>query len=440
MIGLPGANVAPWSDGALRSVDAMSDVELDPVPIEHRRLRSAIEFAVAEAKRGQRTTPPEPFPDVFARFLPMTRIPAGALGQLRRAIEADEGFRRRVAGAAAGADATVDAVGREWLCAREGWRARAVALIEADREVASAEAAGAELRRVEKRRAAAEHAAERARDEVAALRRRLDDVLATLEEARRAATAAVERQDAMAVDLVDARTAARHADDRARAAARRLDDVTADLTTARGERDQAIAQRDALLAERAERAGLPVAAADLGALREVAERARRVADQLAAVVATPSAPTRTPLSLPGGVSRDSTRATELLLRSGGLVLIDGYNVSIATWPDEPLAEQRRRLLDLCDGLARRYGSDIAVIFDGADVVGAHHAGPRRLVRVRYSPAGVTADDVIRAEVAGVATSRPVVVVTDDGEVRRDTSAAGANLIGRAPFVELARRV
>ena len=126
----------------------------------------------------------------------------------------------------------------------------------------------------------------------------------------------------------------------------------------------------------------------------------------------------------------------MLLRSGGLVLIDGYNVSMGTWPDQPLEQQRERLLDLADDVARRYGTELVVVFDGADIVGAH--GRRRMVRVRYSPAGVTADDVIRGEVAAVPIERPVVVVTDDNAVRRDVAAAGANLITSPAFVAVAR--
>ena len=50
----------------------------------------------------------------------------------------------------------------------------------------------------------------------------------------------------------------------------------------------------------------------------------------------------------------------------------------------------------------------------------------------------TMDDVIRAEVAAVPTSRPVVVVTNDQAVRRDVSAAGANLISSDAFLALTR--
>ncbi|HEY4331949.1 MAG TPA: NYN domain-containing protein, partial [Ilumatobacteraceae bacterium] len=56
------------------------------------------------------------------------------------------------------------------------------------------------------------------------------------------------------------------------------------------------------------------------------------------------------------------------------------------------------------------------------------AGRRRLVRVRYSPAGVTADDVIRDEVAGIPARTPVVVVTNDQAIVGDVRASGANVV------------
>ena len=86
-------------------------------------------------------------------------------------------------------------------------------------------------------------------------------------------------------------------------------------------------------------------------------------------------------------------------------------------------------------LARRHVVDLTVVFDGADVAGAAATG-RRLVRVVYSPPGVIADDVIRAEVARVPASRAVVVVTDDREILRDVKAKGANTIASRRFAEL----
>ena len=99
-----------------------------------------------------------------------------------------------------------------------------------------------------------------------------------------------------------------------------------------------------------------------------------------------------------------------------------------------LEQQRDVLLDAVENLARRFGTDITVVFDGASVVGAHTTR-RRLVRVVYSPEGV-ADDVIRDEVRRLPTSRAVVVVTDDNEIIRDVRAEGANTVPSNAFVAI----
>ena len=91
------------------------------------------------------------------------------------------------------------------------------------------------------------------------------------------------------------------------------------------------------------------------------------------------------------------------------------------------------LIDRTENLARRHGADITVVFDGASVVGAH-APRRRHVRVVFSPEGVTADDVIRAEVAHLPDETPVVVVTNDREIVDDVKALGANVIPSNAFI------
>jgi predicted RNA-binding protein with PIN domain len=134
------------------------------------------------------------------------------------------------------------------------------------------------------------------------------------------------------------------------------------------------------------------------------------------------------IALPGGVYGSSTEAAQFLIRHPGVVvLVDGYNVAKLGWPADRLDEQRRRLLDGLENLARRHGTDVTVIFDGSTVVGAH-ADRRRMVRVAYSPEGVSADDVIRDEVSRLPAARAIVVVTNDAEIVRDVRALGANVL------------
>ena len=179
---------------------------------------------------------------------------------------------------------------------------------------------------------------------------------------------------------------------------------------------------------------------DVAELDEIALAARAIGDRITALAASlgPAATSsdvqaervterRRPLRLPGGVIASSRSAAEFLLRTDAAVVVDGYNVAKLGWPTDRLDEQRRRLLDGLENLARRYGTDITVIFDGATVVGAH-ADRRRMVRVAYSPEGVIADDVIRDEVRRLPPTRAIVVVTDDAEIVRDVRALGANVV------------
>ena len=124
--------------------------------------------------------------------------------------------------------------------------------------------------------------------------------------------------------------------------------------------------------------------------------------------------------------------------AGVTVLVDGYNVAKLGWKSLSLEQQRTKCIDAAENFARRWGTSIHVVFDGSSVVGAVSA-KRRLIRVSYSPAGVTADDVLRAEVAAIDLSRPVVVITNDQAVVKDVRAAGANVLTSDTFLALARR-
>ena len=175
----------------------------------------------------------------------------------------------------------------------------------------------------------------------------------------------------------------------------------------------------------------PAEVADLArAARDIAERA----DALLAPLPDAGASDvgrrpdrRHPMKLPGGVIASSSEAAEFLMRSDAAVLVDGYNVAKLGWPNRSLEDQRNRLLDALENMARRFGTDISVIFDGSSVIGAHTAR-RRLLRVVYSPEGVIADDVIRDDVRRLPVARSVVVVTSDAEIVTDVRALGANVV------------
>ena len=388
--------------------------------IEHRSLRSAIEFAVAIVREASKQRTRIDHPAELDRFVTAQRIPNGALGRLRRAIEADATFRARLSAGAI--PELVDEIGRLWLAAEPGWQEQAAKLQRATAERVVDDSLRAQLQRAERQRDAAERAAARLRAEAIAARAALDDAMADVALARRAAAEAQRTLAEYDDQRQTAQRGERHALDRERAALERLSALEQtppvdDIGTARSLGPPGV--EPAAVEEITERL-----ATEIAALRQLVESAAGESERT--VQQSPGVqPRRKPLRLPGGVISTSAEAAEFLLRSGALVLVDGYNVAKHGWPDVSLDDQRRHLLTRLENLAAAHHVEVVVVFDGADVVGAH-ADARRRLRVVYSPAGVTADDVIRDLAGSVDTARPVVVVTDDREIIDDVRQMGAN--------------
>ena len=151
---------------------------------------------------------------------------------------------------------------------------------------------------------------------------------------------------------------------------------------------------------------------------------------------------RVPVRLPGGLFDDSVEAAEHLLRTpGAVLLVDGYNVSMTAWPGLPVGTQRRRLVTTLGELALRTSTHAEVVFDGADVDAVPVPAPARsLLRVRFSPPDVEADDVVLDLVAQLPVARPVIVASSDNRVRDGARRLGANLLHARQIAEvLARR-
>ncbi len=408
----------------------MYDERMTQPPIEHRHLRPALEFAVLMAQEGQKFKPPMAYPSGLKRYMKMSRIPAAALPTILRVVEADDVFRGRIAAGAL--PELVDPIGKLWLERPPGWQLRMTELVEEAEACEVAADAALRLKKAEKRRDAAEQVAARSRAEIVTLTDQIADRNTVIDGLRSDVQKLTDEIAGIRAELVDTRNEARHARDRELAASEKLvaaEQVVDAATAARGEaedvRDDALADRATIAAERSELVRLAASAAAL-------------ADQLAAAAAPPrsghSAPARRrPLAMPGGVLGSSDAAAEFLLRSGASVLVDGYNVAKLAWPNLDLAGQRVVLLDAVENLVKRFGSDVTVVFDGADVVGAAGDG-RRIVRVVFSPEGVIADDVIRDEVRRLPATRNVVVVTNDRAIVADVRAMGANTMASEQFL------
>ncbi len=168
------------------------------------------------AEETQKRKPPMPVPNTLRAFFGKPRIPSGALGRLRRAMEHDDVFRRRIAAGAL--PDLVDDVGRLWLQRPSNWVADAQRLIAESERAAVESDALTSLRRAEKRRVAAEEAAVRSLAEIARLTAIVDDHQDEVDRLRADLTKADELLAETKAELIDVRNEARHSRDRESAA------------------------------------------------------------------------------------------------------------------------------------------------------------------------------------------------------------------------------
>lgn len=148
---------------------------------------------------------------------------------------------------------------------------------------------------------------------------------------------------------------------------------------------------------------------------------------------------RAPVEVPSGLIGASVPGLRGALAKGNpAIVVDGYNVSMLAWGDDPPDTQRQRLCALLERLYLRTNRTIVVVFDGADVEGSRP--PRRPgVRVVFSNAGEEADDVVIREVRALPLERPAIVVSSDREVQGHADDAGAMVVPSSVFLEFLRK-
>lgn len=379
-------------------------------------------------------------PKELARYLSFQKLGGPALAAVAKALD-DDGFRSLVLASTSSDD--VDAAGWLFLTRPSGWEAALDVLAEG-REWSAAEKRLKDLqRKLERSEAKREQAeaevarrdteAEAGDAELSALRRDKRQA----EDDRQAAVRRVEELEQKLVDR-DARVAEAQGAKEAR---------EHELAETR----QRLAEADAELARRPEPLVPGERAVDVAALREAAERLGRAAATLgrtvdAVLAEVPPEPVhldvptsggrRLPLAVPGGVVADSAEGARWLLALPGVVLlVDGYNVAKTAWPDARLEEQRSRLIRALDGLTARTGAAAELVFDGpADALATGRQGTAT-VTVRYS-GGELADDVVVDLVDAFPPERPVVVVSNDREVREAARAKAATVIGSTTLIGL----
>jgi predicted RNA-binding protein with PIN domain len=412
-------------------------------PPAHRELRSVLMWILDTVRTGA-VDESVKVPPALRRQAAKRDLPAAALGPLRRAIESDDELRGALAEHLERDDASagdVDRIGRLWLLRPPDWRAQIDDLTALAGLRAELDALRSELNGSERRRIAAEDRAEREKTQRRKAEQSARSTSTSTRDAQRDLERAQQRAEAVSAEVSQLKMELRHTTDRLRAAEARtiaerdqVDELRAEIQRLQSMRDDLMADRATSVIERTELHEVAAVA------EELARRLRVVVDPAPTpeIVAPPEqSARRRALALPGGVVSDSVAAVAHLLRSGAVVLVDGYNVSMTAWPDQRIDRQRERLIELLETAARRFGADITVVFDGADVLGAAQRG-RRLIRVVFSPEGVTADDVIRDEVRAVGAHRPVVVITSDAAVVRSTRSMGANTARSDRFLETIR--
>jgi predicted RNA-binding protein with PIN domain len=388
-------------------------------------------------------------------LLGFARLPARALDVVRRVVDEDADFRERVAAAAE----EIELPRPAWLfVARpDGWATELDGLLVAARAEIDDRHGEQDEREARRRVRAAEASARRIEE---ALARERERAVRTAEELR------AERRSRRAAEE-DAATARRRADaltgDQAKAS-RALGEARAELARLRtvvrkGPDLETLAREIAEAAEAASSLAATLRSTANSLRPSVPDDPDEVADDVEQAAASPPVsapprprprsssprkerrPSRRPAPLPPGMRDDSPEAAEHLVRLSGTVLVvDGYNASLAWRPSLSIGEQRRRLVDALEELATRTKSGVHVVFDGVEAAQpVTSAGPRRLVRARFSPPDVEADEIVVGLVDDLPVQRPVVVASNDRAVRQDAERRGANVISVSQLMAVLRR-
>ena len=348
-----------------------------------------------------------PVPNELRSFYGKPRIPTGALGRLRRAIEADDLFRQRI-GAGALPD-LVDDVGRLWLQRPSNWVADAEALIRRAASESEAADTASALKRSERRRVAAEEAAVRSVAESHAASAIADEHQAEVDRLRADLTKADELLAEVRLELIDVRNEARPLT-RSRGIGQRPARGREQRTRCAGRCGRGCSRN-----QRRSRTCRPTPNSNSSATWPTCRRGRPPTPHSAWPKSSPDARASPPRSLrsdpmserrrngrteprAGDIGPTTSRARcraasspvrprrpSFLARSGAAVLIDGYNVAMLGWPK--LGARGTTVgADRCGGepVSGVSGPTSTIVFDGAEVVGAH-SGRRRTTRVMFSP-------------------------------------------------------
>ncbi|MGW1777150.1 NYN domain-containing protein [Streptomyces sp. NPDC002104] len=398
----------------------------------------------------------------YARFTP-TRRAKFAGNAMATAVESDPVFRGRVAeklreaqadlasalesGAPPAAADPLDVAAAAYVLRPAGW-VKLVAAAGEEAQRADAERVDEEARReMERLREELAHVREQQRTGVDQVRAELDTArkeAESLQRKLRSALSDVKRGDAALrkinaeVDGIRAEAAAQvaGAESETRRLKSRLAEVESALETSRRATREGRSIEDMRLRLLLD----TVLDAAAGLRRELAlpPVSTRPADTVEAV--EPGRMTPKDIAARALSETDPALLDQLLALPQAHLVVDGYNVTKTGYPTMPLEKQRLRLLGGLSMLAAQTGAEMTCVFDGAELAAPVLLAPPRGVRVLFSKAGVTADELIRQLVRAEPAGRPVVVVSTDREVADGVAKAGARPVASALLLKRLSRV
>jgi len=401
----------------------------------------------------------------YARFTPSRRVKYAATA-LAAALESDAAFRQKVAGRLRDAQPELtgaldagtpppaadplDVAAAAYLLRPAGW-AKLVATAGEEAQRADAERADEETLRelarlreeVETLHAQSRSDAARARAELDAVRKEGD----ALHRKLRAALSDVKRAEAgqrkLQAVLDESRAAAAHERAAAESEARRLRTRVTEAEAVLEAGRKAVREGRSVEDVRLRLLLDTVLDAAAGLRRELALPPRdtlgvRPADTVDAVA--PGQFSARDIATRALSETDPALLDQLLALPQAHLVVDGYNVTKTGYPSLPLEKQRLRLLGGLAALAAQSGAEVTCVFDGADLDMPVLLAPPRGVRVLFSKAGETADELIRRLVRAEPAGRQIVVVSADREVADGVAKAGARPVASTLLLKRLARV
>lgn len=398
-----------------------------------------------------------------ARFTPSKRARLAEVA-LAAAVDADPLFRNAVAESVraalpdlAGALAAgtppasadpADVAAAAYLLRTPGWQqlvAAAALAQDHDQQIETRRESADDLARVsrqlEEARALSKAERQAHQDKAATVTAQIDELRRGLRQATEAQRQAEQARQSAQSERDSARTAAEKDAAKASVESRRLrariDELESQVEQARKTGRGARSSDDVRLWLLVE----TLTSAAAGLRRELAlpPATSRPADDVADGLARTEQNDAGPLAALGLARADPAWLEALLAVRGTHLLVDGYNVTKTGFPDVPLESQRGRLVQGLAALAARTAVEITVVFDGAERTGPLAAPSGRGVRVLFSPAGRTADDVLVALVRAEPGGRPIAVVSADREVVSRVERVGGRGVPPAALLAILGR-